>query len=332
MNAPHDAATQLLQRRLATARAAAALRTLVESLCLGVTAGCAALAGLLLANPGAEPALVAALPAGLAAAGAWWLERRSSQRALVRRVDRALELDGALLAWSERGELSPLAPLLAARLAPRVPFGRALAAACATTPLFLALPCGALGLTAWLGARSVETPGAPAALQSSAGAAGAARGLSAALAREAAELPDELPAELRRRAEQLARAAAALESGPARAERSEQAAQLADAAQSLAAELQTTPELEQAVRGLERELRSAGAAPAALAGGDPLASVPPTPAAPSPSSPSGAPPSPLPDAIPTSGPAGPGTIADNPWWAPRYDALVQAWLAERRRP
>jgi hypothetical protein len=349
-----DVRLRSVRAGLIQAQLAASVAQIFEAALVGISAAWIAAAARILesGSSGAAP-WSDGLVAGLAAGAAWWLERRTARAELVRRIDRRRGLDGALITlWQttqgSSGERPALASALAGRVAPKSGRAALLAAALATTPLILALPCGSAALYAAALARDSAGASAPAA------SAGTLGELARELRRTALERRAQVPGDATAGAAlALAEAAQASPTGsqPAASTGIAQPGtdELRASATRLAQAAQPGSELQRALRRLEAAL-----APAALPSGAGPAGPSAATGAPGPgasgsaglhSAGSGAPADPgagVSGAAPNAqdpaarvAPASaatdaPASISNGPWWDPRYDAVVQRWIEARR--
>ena len=322
-------ATGVVSGRLrATYRAHVAL-VLAESLLLAGSAGIATGAATLARLPAdAEgQAIAIALLVSALAGASWALERIGDRASVAREVDRQRGSKGAVLTAFQAesaGDASGLAQLLGSRVAHEVSTRSYARAAVRSSAPLLALPWLAIAL--W--SLAVDSAGAPARdsirSSSSASVAGHAAGIRSRAERLATtrELGAEVEAELARIAEDAtALAAARVQPGiPA----SDTASELRDLERRL----------DVLQRSIPRETVTAGDGDGTMAGPDsgidpgsdasmrdrttPARPVELEPGAPVPGGPA-----------PASGSAERGVLASR-WWPPRYDAVVDRWVATRR--
>ncbi len=343
---PGAALAAFVRRARRRSLAMSALRTAgVAALAAAVTAAAIELDG----GPSRElPAVLALLLAASFAGASWWREERADELDFARRIDRRLELNGALATAHEaRGE-SGLATLLAQRTAARLGPDALRRAAPAPNLGWLAAPFA--GLALWLAAHGASAPPASelAQLASSLATELAASGeldpaVSARLRESAVQLaesaarahaaPAELPAQARALSEQVTQLAREL------APSSERALELLAAAQrldALAASGAGRPSADSASRGAaagtdvqrgtSTSLHSEPGERTMMGSAAPVAGPSnPSDERPLPRASAGA----LPGDASWSPPALEAALLAGRWWSEDYDAVVAGWHAAR---
>jgi hypothetical protein len=303
----------------------------LESAVIGASAGIAALAAAIAGRAEPRDAQTIALLALVATLGAvsWWLERRAAIGDVARAIDARADWHGALTTAFEseaRADASPVAALLARRLAPSVPTRRFLGGEARSSSMVLAAPFLA---AAFLGAVS-EGRSAAQSAPVSASSRGPARGPRGSA-----------PGALSARAEDLRAEAERLAALPGRSPEEEAALRsLAEEAQRLAAQAgrPETPlaRLEGEAAELARRIEALrGATPeAGVATGDQRGTMggpeSPVDAAGDGSMRDTPPSSPPADARPGTPPAPGSGVGASRWWPERYDAIVERWVEARR--
>lgn len=349
-----------LERRLRRALATARARRAIESVACGFSAAALVLAIELLQreSSSAGPSLAWTI-AALAAALAWWLEHAPERRETIERIDRRSAFDGALATFDELiSEARPrrsrlFRTELARRLVGRWQASGASRAVLPSHPAMLAVPCACAALWIWAREQPARVADVPALGSASLSAAlerverrasdhaGAASAAALALVDDWRRAADAGHAGAQTLTELAARAKSLRDDPSLPADvRAALAAALDDAGVEAGAPLRASlgdtafdaPELgvpaEASRAGLAGSAASSSARPGESRSGSTGAA-----------SGSAAPDTgtatelPLPRSTSTASgvtSANSSAAAAGPWWAPRYDAVVERWIEARR--